>query len=161
MKQRSDIGSTRALRRAGHAPLAAARGRPARQAAATPERPAGAEAHRDHHALARQPFFKAEADAAAARARELGYEVLVNSHDDDANKQDQLIDVAIARGVSAIVLDNAGADASIAAVAKAKAAQHSEHPDRSRDQRDRRGRGADRLEQLPGRDARRPRSSCG
>jgi erythritol transport system substrate-binding protein len=66
------------------------------------------------------PFFKAEADAAATRARELGYEVLVNSHDDDANKQDQLIDVAISRGVSAIILDNAGADASIAAVQKAK-----------------------------------------
>ena len=48
--------------------------------------------------------------------------MLVNSHDDDANKQDQLIDVAIARKVSAIVLDNAGADASIAAVDKAKAA---------------------------------------
>jgi len=46
--------------------------------------------------------------------------VLVNSHDDDANKQDQLIDVAISRGVSAIVLDNAGADASIAAIQKAK-----------------------------------------
>ena len=68
------------------------------------------------------PFFKAEAEAAAAQARTLGYEVLVNSHDDDANKQDQLIDVAIARKVSAIVLDNAGADASIAAVSKAKAA---------------------------------------
>jgi erythritol transport system substrate-binding protein len=68
------------------------------------------------------PFFKAEAEAAAAHARTLGYEVLVNSHDDDANKQDQLIDVAIARKVSAIVLDNAGADASIAAVNKAKAA---------------------------------------
>lgn len=68
------------------------------------------------------PFFKAEADAAAARARELGYEVMVNVHDDDANKQDQLIDVAIARKVSAIVLDNAGADASVAAIAKAKAA---------------------------------------
>jgi erythritol transport system substrate-binding protein len=66
------------------------------------------------------PFFKAEADAASARARELGYDVLVNSHDDDANKQDQLIDVAISRGVSAIVLDNAGADASIAAIQKAK-----------------------------------------
>ena len=38
------------------------------------------------------------------------------------NKQDQLIDVAIARRVAAIVLDNAGADASVAAVAKAKAA---------------------------------------
>jgi erythritol transport system substrate-binding protein len=67
------------------------------------------------------PFFKAEADAAAARARELGYEVLVNVHDDDANKQDQLIDVAIARKVQAIVLDNAGADASVAAIRKASA----------------------------------------
>jgi erythritol transport system substrate-binding protein len=68
------------------------------------------------------PFFKAEAEAASAHAQSLGYEVLVNSHDDDANKQDQLIDVAIARNVAAIVLDNAGADASIAAVNKAKAA---------------------------------------
>jgi erythritol transport system substrate-binding protein len=66
------------------------------------------------------PFFKAEADAAAARARELGYEVLASSHDDDANKQDQLIDVAISRRVSAIVLDNAGADASVTAIRKAK-----------------------------------------
>ena len=66
------------------------------------------------------PFFKAEAEAAAARARELGYEPVVNAHDDDANKQDQLMDVAIARKVAAIVLDNAGADASVAAVRKAK-----------------------------------------
>jgi len=66
------------------------------------------------------PFFKAEAAAATARARELGYDALVNSHDDDALKQDQLIDVAIARHVAALVLDNAGADASIAAVRKAK-----------------------------------------
>ncbi len=68
------------------------------------------------------PFFKAAADTAAARARELGYDVSVNSHDDDAHKQDQLIDVAIANGAAAIVLDNAGADASIAAVRKAKEA---------------------------------------
>jgi erythritol transport system substrate-binding protein len=66
------------------------------------------------------PFFKAEAEGAAARARELGYEVLVNSHDDDAFKQDQLIDVAIAHHAAAIVLDNAGADASVAAVRKAR-----------------------------------------
>jgi erythritol transport system substrate-binding protein len=66
------------------------------------------------------PFFKAEAEAASARARELGYEPVVSVHDDDANKQDQLIDVAVARKVSAIVLDNAGADASVAAVRKAK-----------------------------------------
>jgi erythritol transport system substrate-binding protein len=66
------------------------------------------------------PFFKAEAEAAAARARELGYEPIVNVHEDDANKQDQLVDVAIARKVAAIVLDNAGADASVAAVRKAR-----------------------------------------
>ena len=68
------------------------------------------------------PFFKAEAEAAAARARELGYDVSINSHDDDAHKQDQLIDSAIANKASAIILDNAGADASVAAVRKAKAA---------------------------------------
>jgi erythritol transport system substrate-binding protein len=68
------------------------------------------------------PFFKAEADNAAARAKELGYDVLVNTHDDDAHKQDELFDMAIANRVAAIVLDNAGADASIAAVRKAKAA---------------------------------------
>src|ERR1017187_4084624 len=68
------------------------------------------------------PFFNAEAETAAARARELGYETSVNSHDDDAHKQDQLIDVAIANQAAAIILDNAGADASVAAVRKAKAA---------------------------------------
>ena len=68
------------------------------------------------------PFFKAEAETAAARARELGYEASINSHDDDAHKQDQLIDVAIANKAAAIVLDNAGADASVAAVRKARAA---------------------------------------
>ncbi len=68
------------------------------------------------------PFFKAEAETGAARARELGYDVSMNSHDDDAHKQDQLIDVAIANKAAAVILDNAGADASIAAVQKAKAA---------------------------------------
>jgi erythritol transport system substrate-binding protein len=66
------------------------------------------------------PFFKAEADGAAARAKELGYEALVLVHDDDANKQSELIDSAIARGAKAIVLDNAGADATVTAVQKAK-----------------------------------------
>src|SRR5687767_516095 len=66
------------------------------------------------------PFFKAEADAADARAKELGYETLVLVHDDDAAKQDQLFDTAIAQGAAAIILDNAGADASVAAVQKAK-----------------------------------------
>ena len=66
------------------------------------------------------PFFKAEADGAAAKAAELGFEVMVLVHDDDANKQNELFDSAIAAGVKAIVLDNAGADASVAAVQKAK-----------------------------------------
>lgn len=68
------------------------------------------------------PFFKAESDAAAARAVALGYETLINSHDDDAYKQSQLIDVAIARKAAAIILDNAGSDASVAAIAKARGA---------------------------------------
>jgi erythritol transport system substrate-binding protein len=66
------------------------------------------------------PFFKAEADAAAAKAEALGYETLVLVHNDDAVKQDQLFDTAIARKAAAIICDNAGADASIAAVKKAK-----------------------------------------
>jgi erythritol transport system substrate-binding protein len=66
------------------------------------------------------PFFKAEADGAEAKAKELGYEVMVLVHDDDANKQNELFDTVIAAGVNAIILDNAGADASVAAVQKAK-----------------------------------------
>ncbi len=65
------------------------------------------------------PFFKAEADAAAARAETLGYRVRVDSHDDDAYLQDNLVDAAIASGAAAIVLDNAGRDASISAVRRA------------------------------------------
>ena len=66
------------------------------------------------------PFFKAEADGAAAKAKELGYETMILVHDDDANKQSELFDSAIAAKVKAIILDNAGADASVAAVQKAK-----------------------------------------
>ena len=66
------------------------------------------------------PFFKAEAVGAEAKAKELGYETLILVHDDDANKQSQLVDTAIARGAKAIILDNAGSEASIAAVQKAK-----------------------------------------
>ena len=66
------------------------------------------------------PFFKAEADAADARAKELGYTTLLLEHNDDAALQDQHFDTAIARKAAAIILDNAGADASIAAIQKAK-----------------------------------------
>ena len=65
------------------------------------------------------PFFKAEGDAAASRARSLGYRVRVDSHDDDAYRQDNLIDAAIASNARAIILDNAGTDASISAVRRA------------------------------------------
>ena len=65
------------------------------------------------------PFFKAEADAAAARARELGYRVRVDAHNDDAYLQDNLVDAAIASNAAVLILDNAGADASVAAVRRA------------------------------------------
>jgi erythritol transport system substrate-binding protein len=68
------------------------------------------------------PFFNTEAVAANAAAKKLGYKTLVLSHDDDANKQDQQFDTAIASKAAAIILDNAGADATIGAVKKAKAA---------------------------------------
>lgn len=66
------------------------------------------------------PFFKAEADGAKAKAEELGYKTIVLVHDDDPNKQSEQFDTVIAQGVIAIILDNAGADASVAAVQRAK-----------------------------------------
>ncbi|MFM2484702.1 D-ribose ABC transporter substrate-binding protein [Celerinatantimonas yamalensis] len=68
------------------------------------------------------PFFKSEAVAAQTKAKELGYKTLVASHDDDANKQNQLVNIAIARKAKAIILDNAGANVTIGAVEKAKKA---------------------------------------
>ncbi|WP_228373263.1 D-ribose ABC transporter substrate-binding protein [Demequina silvatica] len=65
-------------------------------------------------------FFKAEADAAVAEAEALGYTAQADSHDDDPNKQSELIDSAISNGAVAIILDNAGADVTIGAVQKAK-----------------------------------------
>lgn len=65
------------------------------------------------------PFFKAEADAAAARATALGYRVRVDAHEDDAYRQDNLVDAAIASNAAVLILDNAGADASISAIRRA------------------------------------------
>ncbi|WP_291378760.1 D-ribose ABC transporter substrate-binding protein [Demequina sp.] len=64
-------------------------------------------------------FFKAEADGAVAAAEELGYTTQSDSHDDDPNKQSELIDAAISNGAVAIILDNAGADVTVGAVQKA------------------------------------------
>ena len=55
----------------------------------------------------------------ASRALALGYRVRIDAHDDDAYRQDNLIDAAIASNASALVLDNAGSDASVAAVRRA------------------------------------------
>ena len=68
------------------------------------------------------PFFVQVATAADAEAKKLGYTTLVLSNDDDAAKQDQEIDNVISRKAVALILDNAGSDASIAAVEKAKKA---------------------------------------
>ncbi len=68
------------------------------------------------------PFFGTMQDMAAAKAEELGYETVKLVHDDDATKQMEQFESMIAQGVSAIILDNAGADATVAAVRKAKEA---------------------------------------
>jgi len=65
------------------------------------------------------PFFKSEADAASEEAQRLGYATRTEAHDDDAYRQDNLIDAAIASNAAAIVLDNAGADSSVSAVRRA------------------------------------------
>jgi erythritol transport system substrate-binding protein len=65
------------------------------------------------------PYFKAEADAAAAHALDLGYRVRVDAHEDDAFRQDNLVDAAIASNAVVIILDNAGADATVSAVRRA------------------------------------------
>lgn len=68
------------------------------------------------------PFFKTEAEAAKSKAEELGYETLVVSHEDDPTKQSELFDTAIAKKAAAIICDNAGSDATVAAVNKAREA---------------------------------------
>ena len=66
------------------------------------------------------PFFGAMQTIAANKAEELGYTTTRLVHDDDANKQLELFESCIAQGAKAIILDNAGADATVAAVQKAK-----------------------------------------
>ena len=62
------------------------------------------------------PFFGQMQVIAAAKAEELGYNTIKLVHDDDANKQLEQFETVIAQGVSAIILDNAGAEATNAAV---------------------------------------------
>jgi erythritol transport system substrate-binding protein len=66
------------------------------------------------------PFFGTMQEIAAKKVEELGYKALKLVHGDDANKQSELIDNCIAQKAVGIILDNAGADASVAAIQKAK-----------------------------------------
>jgi|SoiMethySBSTD1v2_1073268.scaffolds.fasta_scaffold447540_1 erythritol transport system substrate-binding protein len=66
------------------------------------------------------PFFGAMQTIAADKAEELGYTTTRLVHDDDANKQLELFESCVAQGAKAIILDNAGADATVAAVQTAK-----------------------------------------
>ena len=66
------------------------------------------------------PFFGAMQQIAADKAEELGYTTSRLNHNDDANEQLQLYESCIAEGAVAIILDNAGADATVAAVQEAK-----------------------------------------
>ncbi len=65
------------------------------------------------------PFFVTMMNTAKAEAERLGYDTMTASHNDSVDTQNQLFDTAIARHAAAIILDNAGADASIAAIQKA------------------------------------------
>ena len=62
------------------------------------------------------PFFGAMQQIAADKAEELGYSTDRLVHNDDANEQLQLYENCVAQGAVAIILDNAGADATVAAV---------------------------------------------
>jgi len=66
------------------------------------------------------PFFGAMQQIAADKAEELGYTTTRLVHNDDANTQLELFESCIADGAVAIILDNAGADATVAAVQAAK-----------------------------------------
>ncbi len=65
------------------------------------------------------PFFKTEAEVAVATAKKLGYDVKAVSHDDSPVKQSELFETAISDKAAAIICDNAGADATVAAVKRA------------------------------------------
>jgi erythritol transport system substrate-binding protein len=65
------------------------------------------------------PFFGAMQQIAADKAEELGYSTDRLVHNDDANEQLQLFENCVAQGAVAIILDNAGADATVAAVQSA------------------------------------------
>lgn len=62
------------------------------------------------------PYYTAEANAAKEQAEELGYSTRVLSHNEDVNRQRELISSIVAQGVDGIILDNADSSSSVAAV---------------------------------------------
>ena len=66
------------------------------------------------------PYYAAEAKGAEVRAKELGYDTIILSHNEDVNKQNELINLVIGKGVKGIILDNADSASSVATVRQAK-----------------------------------------
>ena len=66
------------------------------------------------------PYYAAEAKGAETRAKELGYDTITLSHNEDVNKQNELINLVIGKGVKGIILDNADSASSVATVRQAK-----------------------------------------
>ncbi len=98
------------------------------------------------------PFFGAMQQIAADKAEELGYtHQTASSTTTTPSLQAELFETCVAQGALAIILDNAGADASVAAVQLGRRRGRPQLPRRPRDHAGRRGRGPDRLQQLPGR----------
>lgn len=68
------------------------------------------------------PFFKTEAETAAAKAKSLGYDVKVLIHDDNVATQSDLFDEAINDKAAAIICDNASSNATVIPIKKAREA---------------------------------------
>ncbi|CAM2159813.1 MULTISPECIES: D-ribose ABC transporter substrate-binding protein [Paraburkholderia] len=66
------------------------------------------------------PYYAAEAKGAEKEAKKLGYDTIVLSHGEDVNKQNELVNLVIGKGVKGIILDNADSNASVATVRTAK-----------------------------------------
>lgn len=65
------------------------------------------------------PYWDAESQTAQEELEALGYESDIFAHENDPQKQSELIDSAISQDAVAIILDPAGADESIGVVQKA------------------------------------------
>ncbi|MEX3932134.1 D-ribose ABC transporter substrate-binding protein [Paraburkholderia phymatum] len=66
------------------------------------------------------PYYAAEAKGAETEAKKLGYDTIVLSHGEDVNKQNELVNLVIGKGVKGIVLDNADSNSSVATVRTAQ-----------------------------------------